>query len=127
MQYLGINFGGVWSVWSWFSLFGFLGFFCLRNLCWFLKVQWQQPQHSLWVGFIVSCFRSRNLNAGLQLSSVTRQLHIATITIGKLESKLKMLIILPKMERLAAMQASLQMFVILSSKFYRLCCETLKN
>ena len=76
MQHLGVNFGGIWSVWSWFFFICvFLGYFCLRNLCWFLKVQWQ---HSLWVRFIMSCFRSRNLKAGLQLSSMIRQLHIAT-------------------------------------------------
>jgi len=72
MQHLDINFGGIWRFKLGFSL---SGFFCLRNLHWFWKVHWL---HWLWAWSVVSCFRSRNLKVGLQLSSVIRQLLIAT-------------------------------------------------
>jgi len=49
-----------------------------------------------------------------------------SVTIGELESKLKMRKIMPKTEWLAAMQVSSQTFRI-CSEFYRLCCETLKD
>jgi len=37
MQHLGVNFGGIWR----FELGFFIWVFCLRNLGWFLQVQWQ--------------------------------------------------------------------------------------
>jgi len=42
MQHLGVNFGCIWRFEHGFSLSGFS---CLRNVGWFLKLEWH-PLHS---------------------------------------------------------------------------------